>query len=371
MRFLIAGGGTGGHVYPGVTIGQTIKDKLPGADVVFVGTRGGLEADVVPKEGFPLETIPLIGLPRRLSFRLFKALGLAAAGVLEARRIIGRFKPDVVIGTGGYVCGPVILAAWSLGVPAAIQEQNAIPGLTNRILGRLVGRIFLGYGDAGRYFNRRKIMVTGNPIRASVLDAVRAEGAARLGLEPGLTTILVMGASQGAHSINQALLACLPSLLRQPRLQVLHVTGKRHYEAVIEAMKRLHLAPGMAARAHTEPYLYRIADAYAAADLVVARSGAISLAEMTARGLPMILVPFPYATADHQTYNARALARRGAARIIPDRELTGERLLAEVLPLLRDPAVLAEMRRASLAASRPDAARDIVVELIAMAGGRP
>lgn len=368
MRVMITGGGTGGHVYPGLTVAQTIMDKHPQTEVLFVGSEHGLEADVIPREGYRLETIPLVGLPRKLSLKVFFALWLAGKGFIEAGRIIRRFKPDVVIGTGGYVCGPVVLAAALARIPTAIQEQNAFPGLTNRLLGRVVSRVFIAYEEASRHFSRTKVMLTGNPIRSNVMKAVRAEGAARLGLDPHLETLLVVGASQGARSINEALLTALPSLLRMQRLQILHITGKRNYEAVREAMIHLNLPHAMAARVHTVPYLYDMPDAYGVADLVVSRAGAISLAEMTARGLPMVLVPFPYAAADHQTFNAHALEKRGAAKVIDDRALTGERLLAEVMPLLREPGTLARMGKASLACGRPDAARLIAGELVRLAG---
>jgi len=342
-------------------------DRLPDAEVLFVGSSNGLEADVVPREGFRLETIPLAGLPRKLSLKAFSALWLAGKGLIGAGRIIRRFHPDVAIGTGGYVCGPVMLAAAMARVPGAIQEQNAFPGLTNRLLGRLMQRVFLAYEEAARHFDPRKVMITGNPIRAAVIGVGRAEGAARLGLDPSLMTLLVVGASQGARSINQALLTSLPTLILQSRLQILHIAGKRNYEAVKEAMGHLNLPQAMAERVRTVPYLYNMPDAYAVADLVVSRAGAISLAEMTARGLPMILVPFPYATAGHQNFNALALAKRGAAMVVADRDLTGERLQAEVLQLLRDEGALARMRRASKAAGRPGAARTIAGELVRMA----
>ncbi len=363
MRFLITGGGTGGHVYPGITIAQAIRDKLPEAEILYIGSRQGLEADVVPRAGFRLETIPLIGLPRQISPRILKAVWLAGRGVAAAGSIIREFQPDVVVGTGGYVCGPVLLAACLYRVPVAIQEQNAFPGLTNRMLSRFARRVFLAYEEAARFFDRRKIMVCGNPIRPSITEINRRDGAGRLGLDPSLTTLLVVGASQGARSINQALLTGLPSLLLQPRLQILHITGKRNYETVQEAMAHLHLAAAMAARVKTVPYLYDMPDAYAVADLVLSRAGAISLAEMTAKGLPLLLVPLPHAAADHQTYNARALATRGAAKLIPDHELSGERILSEVTMLLKDQPALAQMRRASAAAGRPQAVAEIVAEL--------
>ncbi|MGQ9780348.1 MAG: undecaprenyldiphospho-muramoylpentapeptide beta-N-acetylglucosaminyltransferase [Bacillota bacterium] len=370
MRVLIAGGGTGGHVYPGITIGQAIRARRPEAEILFVGTREGLEADVVPREGFALETLPLMGLPRKLSPRVLVAAWLAGKGLLAAFRLIKRFRPDLVVGTGGYVCGPVVLAAVLCGVPSAIQEQNAFPGLTNRFLGRLVRRVFLGYEEAARYFPPDKVAVTGNPIRAGILAADRTEAAAKLGLDPALTTVLVMGASQGARSLNEALLTCLPRLLLQPRLQVLHIAGRRNYEAVREALEHLRLPPAMAARVVIAPYIYNMPDAYAVADLVVSRAGAISLAEMTARGLPLILVPFPYAAADHQLFNARALEAKGAAKVILDRELNGERLYREIIGLLRDPSRVARMRRASLACGRPEATEKIVTELMGLIAGK-
>jgi len=368
VRILITGGGTGGHVYPGITIAQAVRDKVSDAEILFVGSEQGLEVDVVPREGFNLVKIPLAGLPRRISPRLFVALGKAAKGFFAARKIIREFKPDVAVGTGGYVCGPVILAAILSGVPTALQEQNTIPGLTNRLLGRYVKRVYLGYEEAARFFKRKRVTTTGNPIRQSVLKVARADGAQRLGLDPAFMTVLVVGASQGARSINEALLASLPRLMIMPRLQFLHITGQRNYAAVLDAMAHLRLAPQMAARVHTVPYLHNMPDAYAAADLAVSRAGAISLAEMTARGLPMLLVPYPHATADHQTFNARALEKRGAARVIRDEELTSQRFQAEIIPLLKEQNTLSHMKRASLAAGRPEAADLIATDLIELAG---
>ena len=334
MKVLIAGGGTGGHIYPAVTIGKALLEK--GAELLFVGTHRGLEKDIVPREGFDIEFISVDYFPRRLSWRLVRSMFTAGKGVREAISLVRRFAPDACVGTGGYVSGPVVLAAALLGVPTIIQEQNALPGLTNRILVHVVDKVALGYEAAMGGFRRRdKLVVTGNPIRPEIVAMSRREGAARLGLDPRRRLVLVTGASQGARSINRAVIEAF-SQLRGLDAQILVAVGASGYEAFLAEISRHEpngrpVLDGQGRRfgnVTVVPYLYDMPAALAAADLVVGRAGALSIAEFTARGLPVILIPYPHAAENHQEKNAKVLEEAGAARVIRDSELNGERVVS-------------------------------------------
>lgn len=372
MKVLIAGGGTGGHIYPGVTLARALQEK--GAEILFVGTRQGLESRIVPREGFPIEYITVDYFPRRLSLRLVRSLWRAGRGVREAFGIVRRYAPDICIGTGGYVAGPVVLAAAVSGRPTLIQEQNAYPGLTNRWLVHVVDKVALGYDEARRHFRRKdKLVVTGNPIRPEIVGTSRAEGAARLGFSTSGRVVLVFGASQGARSINQALLASLPDLHRLDA-RFLVVTGMGGFQPFIdECIRRGYLGEAPPADRPVEiknvrvvPYLYDMPAALAVADLVVCRASAGSIAEVTAKGIPAILIPYPHAAENHQEKNARVLEEKGAAVVINDADLDGERLYQSISSLLMDSRRRARMAQAGKAYSRPDAVWDIVALVEAM-----
>ncbi|MCR4403186.1 MAG: undecaprenyldiphospho-muramoylpentapeptide beta-N-acetylglucosaminyltransferase [Firmicutes bacterium] len=361
MKALFAGGGTGGHVYPAITVARALLERDPAAKVIFVGTRRGLEADIVPKEGFVFHTIEVAGLHRRLSPGLvLTALG-AFKGLAQSIQILLRERPDVVVGTGGYVSGPVVLAAWMLGIPTLIHEQNALPGLTTRMLSRIASAVAVTYHESARCLARKSgIVVTGNPVRKAIITADRQEGARAMGLDPDRPTLLVFGGSQGARAINEAMVAAVPDLLARNRdLQVIHQTGRRDHEWVLEELERRGVGRGKTSRLVVEPYLYEMHMAMACADLVVSRAGAISIAEITARGLPAVLVPFPGAAEGHQEKNARALESAGAAVVILQSELTGDFLRDTVEALLRDRAKLEGMSRKSRGLGRPRAADDL------------
>ncbi len=366
MRVLLAGGGTGGHVYPAVTIAKALQEK--GAQILFVGTQRGLEREIVPREGFDLAFIPVESFPRRLTWRLAKAGFTALAGFGRARSILRSFKPHVCIGTGGYVAGPVVLAAALERIPTVVQEQNALPGVTNRILARFVDKLALGYEAAKDSFGRPdKLVVTGNPIRPEIVQTSRAEGAHKLGLNPRRRNVLIFGASQGARTINQAVIDGYDALMRHDAHYIL-VTGERGYDETLALMTerghRLVTLDGSkgvtSGNLRLVPYMYEMAAALASADLVVGRAGALSISEITARGLPSILIPFPHAAENHQEVNARVLEEAGAARMILDRELTGPRLADAVGELLGDRETLQKMGEAATRLGRPDAVWDIV-----------
>lgn len=367
MRVIISGGGTGGHIYPAVTIARAITE-LTDAEILFVGTKHGLEADIVPKEGFVFHAVEGQGFERRLSFGTVKTIFKAFAGLTQSFGVIRQFRPDIVIGTGGYVCGPVLLAAALMGIPAMIQEQNVIPGVTNRILARFVKKIAAGYSAAARHFGKQadKVVVTGNPVRADVLLATRDDGLKGLGLDQNKITVLVAGGSRGARTINRAMIDVYRRFAGRDEIQILHVTGQSEYNNIVGLVRTAGIDIEKYGNISVVPYLYNMPQALATADIAIFRAGAVGLAELTARGIPAILIPYPYASENHQEFNARVLENEGAAIVIKDAELTGPRLLAELESLVGNKDRLAEMSKASRNLGHPDAAAviaKIAVEL--------
>ncbi|HEY2955798.1 MAG TPA: undecaprenyldiphospho-muramoylpentapeptide beta-N-acetylglucosaminyltransferase [Candidatus Eisenbacteria bacterium] len=365
MKVLIAGGGTGGHVFPGIAVAEELKRRHPEASILFVGSRRGLEAQAVPSAGFPIRFVLSRGLPRRAWWRWPGALLANAIGFFQSLWVVGTERPDAVLGTGGYVSGPVALATWMLGRPLILQEQNSIPGIANRWLARLADEVHLSFVEARSYFGRKdNLKVSGNPVRAHILSGDRSQAFAEFGLAPGKPTIFVFGGSRGAHRINEAALEAMRRLKDRVDVQFILQTGREDFEwakGVVEA-ERLP--------ARVMAFLQRIHMAYAAADLVVCRSGAMTLAEIAVCGTPSILVPYPHAAHDHQVVNAANLVDRGAAAVIPDRELTGERLAKEIAHLLSDRQALSRMSANARTFARPDAAERIAASLERWAAGR-
>ena len=368
-RVIISGGGTGGHIYPAITIARAIADIEP-TEFLYVGSKIGLENTLIPNEGIPFVTIDVRGLERKISFRNLVTLGKTAGSLLRAEQIIHKFKPDVVIGTGGFVCGPVLLAASLSGIPTLVQEQNVIPGVTNTILSRFVKCVALGYEEAADRFKRKDILVyTGNPVRKDILTGTRDHGRALLGLDPDKFTLLVAGGSRGARSINNAMIEVHRYFRDSRDIQILHVTGDHEYDRVVGQLEGIDGKGRYGEGRHIIPYLHHMPEALAAADLAVYRAGAVGLAELTVRGLPAILIPYPYAAEDHQRYNAQALVMCGAAKMILDKMLTGRELLEEIVHLKNDPEALKRMARASKSKGRPQAAHDIAELALSIAKG--
>jgi UDP-N-acetylglucosamine--N-acetylmuramyl-(pentapeptide) pyrophosphoryl-undecaprenol N-acetylglucosamine transferase len=364
MKVLIAGGGTGGHVYPGIAVAEALVRIDPDAQVVFAGGRHGLEAVAVPEAGFRLRTLLTQGLPRRAWWRWPGALLANVIGFLQALWVVAAERPDVVLGTGGYVSGPVSLAARLLGRPLVLQEQNSIPGLANRWLALIADEVHLSFLEARTYFRRRDhLKVTGNPIRAHILSGDREQAMREFGLESGRPTVFVFGGSRGAHRINEAALDAMRRLMGRVDVQFILQTGREDFEWAKGIVEKETLP------ARVLPFLRRIHMAYAAADLVVCRSGAMTLAEIAACGTPAILVPYPHAAHDHQVVNAGNLVERGAAAMILDRELTGERLAHEIAHWLADRQGLSRMSAHARLFARPDAAERIAHSLERWARG--
>lgn len=360
MRIIMSGGGTGGHIYPAITIIRELQKKVKSCEVLFIGTQHGLEADIIPKEGINIQFINICGFERKFSIKNIQTIMKTMGSVWESRKIIRNFKPDIVIGTGGYVCGPVLLAASLMGIPTMIQEQNVIPGITNKILSRFVDKIALGFAEAGRYFpDPNKVFFSGNPIRQEVVSVKRAESIAALGLDPAKRTILASGGSRGARSINQAMLQVHQFFAGNKEIQVLHITGQNEYNGIVGNFNQYGIDLTIAGNIIIKPYLYNMPQALAAADLAVFRAGAIGLAELTARGIPSILVPYPYAAENHQEFNARAMEQQGAAVLIRDAELNGEVLIKTINKLMSNTQNLDAMAIASKKIGRPEAAECI------------
>ncbi len=345
---MIAGGGTGGHLFPALALAETFKERDPANEILFVGGRTGLEARVLAKEGYPLKTIGVLGLKGQSFLKKIQGFMVLPKSIFEAWSIIHSFKPDLVLGVGGYASGPVVLTAWALRCKTAIQEQNFFPGFSNRILGRLVNRIFLSFEGSDRHFPKRKAMLTGNPVRKVITPQERREKESKF-------TLLILGGSQGAHHLNQVMQEAIPYLLRlKGGIRMIHQTGEKDYREVQDVYQRERL------EAEVSPFIHDIERVYAAADLILCRAGATTLFELMAMGKPAILVPYPHAANDHQTLNAQALAEAGAAVMIPNGDLSGKELSRIVQQLREDPARLKRMEEKVAALAKPDAARRIV-----------
>ena len=365
MKVLIAGGGTGGHVYPGIAVAEELRRIRPDAEVLFVGGRRGVEAQAVPESGFRIRFVQTRGLPRRAWWRWPGAVLTNLIGFVQALVLVALERPSVVLGTGGYVSGPVSLAAVLLRRPLILQEQNSIPGLANRWLARVADEVHLSFTEARAYFARKdNLKVTGNPVRSYILGGDRATAIAEFGLTEGRPTVFVFGGSRGAHRINEASIEAMRRLSGRVDVQFILQTGRDDFEWAKQAVETEHLP------ARVLPYLRQIHLAYAVADLVVCRSGAMTLAEIAACGTPAILVPYPHAAHNHQEINARNLVERGAATLVLDRELNGERLAREIAHLLADRQTLRRMSAHARTFARLDAAERLARSLERYAAGR-
>ena len=363
MKIIFSGGGTGGHIYPALTLIDTVKKKLPDTEFLYVGTQLGLESDIVPKTEINFSALNLEGgFERRFTLENIKRAANALMSVKRAGEIVEKFQPDVVVGTGGYVCGPILLAASLKKIPTLIQEQNAVAGITNKILSKFVTKIAVGSELALKNFPAEKTTYTGNPIRAEVLDARREDGLKEFNFSPEKPVVLISGGSRGARSINNAMIEVLLHAEEKFSAQFLHVTGKGEFESVTQQLKDAGFnfdTPQI----KIVPYLYNMPQAMAMADLAIFRAGATGLAELTARGIPAILIPYPFAAENHQEFNAQALVKAGAAKMILNKDLTAEILSAQLEELLNNPDALKKMSAASLTLGRPQAA-DVIADLI-------
>ena len=364
MCILFAGGGTGGHVYPALAVADELRRLRPDVRISFVGTRHRIESQLVPARGYEFHAITVSGFRRSLSLEALLAPVKMMVALVQSVVLLRRVRPAVVVGTGGYVSGPPVAAAWMLGVPRLVQEQNSIPGMTTRLLSRIATEVHVSFAVTERYLGTAtRLHLTGTPTRKGIGRVSRTEAASRLGLNAQQATVLVVGGSQGARSLNDAILATLPALLDRS-VQMIWATGPSDGRRVEEAVHGL--LPSGDARVRIVPYIEQMEDAYAAADLAVARAGATTVAELLCAGLPAVLVPYPHAADDHQTENARAVVEAGAGLMVKDAELC-ERLAGELLGLLEDPQRRGTMAEHARAMAHPEAAQRLAEAVLHLA----
>ena len=364
MRGVIAGGGTGGHLFPGMAIAEAFVEREKGNEVLFIGTEKGIEARILADGKFPLRTIGAMPLKGKSLLAKGKALWSTPAAVSEALSVLKVFRPHIVVGVGGYASGPALVAAFLLGMKRAIHEQNMIPGMTNRFLKRLSHRVFVSFEETKGYFPEEKTFVTGNPIRKEFLACLHPGRERAVKKEEGRFTVLTFGGSAGAHRINEAMVEAL-SLLHamKPSLKFIHQTGRADFDLVSEAYQDRGF------QALIGPFFEEMAACYQMADLVVCRAGASTLAELAVCGKAAILVPYPYAARNHQYINARRLVDQGAAKMILDEELSGQILAEMILHLFHHPGEREGMEATIRKIGRPQAAEEIVDHCYALVQG--
>lgn len=347
MRAIVTGGGTGGHIYPAIAIADAIRTREPGSQILYVGNEIGLEKDIVPGSGYPMEMVSAKWIDRSNPLKIVDTGVSNLRGIRQAKRIMKKFKPDVVIGTGGYVCFPVLYAGHSYGAKCFIHEQNAFPGMANKSLERFVDRVFLGFPEASEHFREpEKHVVTGNPVRESFFHVERREARERLQLSDDQFVVFSFGGSQGAERINQVVFQLMKTFSGDQSKVLLFGTGSQYYDEICEAVEDQKIDLGENIR--IIPYVNDMPDHLAAADLVIGRSGALSVAEICVSGRPSILVPSPNVTGNHQYFNAKSIADRGGAVLIEEKDLTEERLIQEVEALRQNAELRKQMGEASI-----------------------
>ncbi|MDU4935309.1 MAG: undecaprenyldiphospho-muramoylpentapeptide beta-N-acetylglucosaminyltransferase [Peptostreptococcaceae bacterium] len=362
MRVLLSGGGTGGHVYPAIAIANRIKEQYPDAEIIFVGTEKGIESEIVPKYGYELKTVTVQGFKRKIDFDNVKRVFKLFKGLEQSRKVVKKFKPDVVIGTGGYVSGPVLFNAAMSKVPTVIHEQNSFPGVTNKILSKVVTRVLTSFEDSHERFpegSRDKLVLTGNPVRKEILVARKNIARKNLGISEDKKMVLCYGGSGGSEEINDAMKVVIENMVKED-IAFIFATGKYYYEEFTKSMEYLNLKPYQ----QVVPYLEDMANALAASDLVIGSAGAISLAEITALGKPSIIIPKAYTAENHQEYNAKSIESKGAGIAILEKDLTPKTLNETVFRLLGDRELLIDMENASKEIGKPEAIDLICDEII-------
>jgi len=369
VRIILTGGGTGGHIYPALALARYIKETDPNADILYVGTERGLESDIVPRSGLPFRTIEVAGLQRKLSLDTVKTFVKLSKGLTQARKILKEFRPDVVVGTGGYVCVPIIFMAKMMGIKAVITEMDVLPGLANRFLSRFADVTALSFAESQQYLPKaRSFAVTGNP-RASDVMSVPAERSAKiaedLGLDPHKKTVLIVCGSRGAAPINKAVLAMLDDVAKQKEFQLVYVTGQVHYDKIKAEIDSRGLADNKGII--VVPFVYDMPALLQHTDMMVGRSGATTMAEVLALGVPALYIPSPYVTNNHQEKNAVWMVEKGAGLMLKEQGLTGRALYDTIDGLVTDRERLSAMQNAARELGRPDAAKTYYQTLQALA----
>ncbi len=361
MKIIISGGGTGGHIYPAIAIADALRRREPLIDILFVGAKGRMEMEKVPQAGYPIEGLWISGIQRRLTFQNLLVPLKIFHSLVRCKRILESFKPDVVVGVGGYASGPLVRSAARMGIPCVLQEQNSYPGMTNRILAKNAKKIFVAYPGMEKYFPAEKIVLTGNPMRNQLgMEISRDEAAAYFGLDPRKKTVLAFGGSLGAHTINETIRKSYDLITGRHDIQVLWQIGKLYAE------KYLDTPAAKLSQVKASVFIDRMDLAYTLADVVIARAGAITISELCLVGKPAILIPSPYVAEDHQTHNARSLEKLGAAILITDRDAP-QKAFPEALRLLGHPDEMSKLELNIRMLGKPFAAEEIADHIIQLA----
>lgn len=353
MKVLLSGGGTGGHVYPAIAIANKIKEENPDCEILFVGTEKGIESEIVPKYGYELKTVTVQGFRRKIDLENVKRVFKLCKGLEQSRRIVKKFKPDIVIGTGGYVSGPVLFNSALNKKITIVHEQNSFPGVTNKILSKVVTRVLTSFEDSHERFpeeSRDKLILTGNPVRKEILQARKSTSRKKLGISEDKKMVLCYGGSGGSEEINDAMRLVIKNMVKED-IAFIFATGKLYYDEFMESLEGISLKPYQ----RIMPYLDNMADGLAASDIVIGSAGAISLAEITALGKPSIIIPKAYTAENHQEYNAKSIESQGAGIAILEKDLTPEKLNEVVFKLLGDRELLIDMANASKTIGKPQA----------------
>lgn len=366
MRAVIAAAGTGGHINPGIAIANKIMEKEPDSKIIFIGTNRGLEKDLVPRAGYKLKCINSYGISRKINLENIKKLCKTIKSISEAKKILKEFKPDVVIGTGGYICVSVGLAAKKLKIPIVLHESNAFPGVAVKLLSKYAKKILLGFKEAkARLPKAKKIIVTGNPskIKRTYISLEEKKNKIKeMGLNPELPTILTFGGSQGAKTINQALLGIIENNLNE-NYQIIWSAGAQNYEKIKQQLASKQINIDNIRNTKILPYIYNMQEIMQISDLVVCRSGAMTITEIAILGKPAIFIPFPFATENHQEYNAQVLKNVGSAEIIQDKNLTYTRLNNEINNMIKDKEKLAQMGEKAMSVAQENVEEKIYQEI--------
>ena len=353
MKVLLAGGGTGGHVYPAIAIANKIKEHNPDCEILFVGTKNGIESEIVPKAGFALKTVTVQGFKRKIDFDNVKRVFKLCKGLEQSRRIVKKYKPDIVIGTGGYVSGPVLFNAAMNKRVTIVHEQNSFPGVTNKILSKVATKVLTSFEDSHKRFpeaSQDKLVLTGNPVRKEILNSRKFIARKNLGISEDKKMVLCYGGSGGSEEINDAMRLVIENMVKED-VAFIFATGKVYYDEFIETIKDIELKPYQ----RVMPYLDNMADGLAASDIVIGSAGAISLAEITALGKPSIIIPKAYTAENHQEYNAKSIESQGAGIAILEKDLTPQSLNEAVFKLLGDKELLIDMANNAKKIGKPEA----------------
>jgi UDP-N-acetylglucosamine--N-acetylmuramyl-(pentapeptide) pyrophosphoryl-undecaprenol N-acetylglucosamine transferase len=362
MKIIMTGGGTGGHIYPAITIADKIKRKNPEAEFLFIGTIRGLEKDIVPAHGYNIEFITVSGFDRKNILKSIKTIRDLFLGIKQANEIIERFKPDIVIGTGGYVCGPVVRAAHKKGIKTYIHEQNAFPGMTNKMLEKFSDKVFISFAESKKYFkDQNKLILSGNPIRKEFAMQNNPENRKALNISDSDFAVLCFSGSLGSKTINNSIVEAIGKISKDDKLKIFFITGKSYYESVCESIDKETFK--IDDKIEILPYTHELFKYMSAADLIISRSGALTISEINALGKASILIPSPYVANNHQFYNAKILADAGCAILIEEKDLLNNKIYDTIMRLKNNKEMLNRMSKVSLEMGMLDAV-EIIYENI-------